>query len=147
MNASLRECKKVTFLFFQQNSKIGHFGQSLSKFALFWLFRCPPKWVFFTFFAFHTRRTPHDGLLFFILFSLSSHRYSSSSFHSLYHGEATCCWMCFVQKITDSNQSYLIDCFLCKKSVHKKSLLKNRKKKLEVWPFFKFRRHRLLWQT
>ena len=22
------------------------------------------KWVFFTFIAFHTRRTPHDGLLF-----------------------------------------------------------------------------------
>ena len=25
-------------------------------------FGCPPIWVFFTFFPFHTRRTPHDGL-------------------------------------------------------------------------------------
>ena len=31
MNASLRECKKVTFLFFQENSKIGHFGSRLTK--------------------------------------------------------------------------------------------------------------------
>ena len=31
MNASLRECKNVTFLFFQKNSKIGHFGPRLSK--------------------------------------------------------------------------------------------------------------------
>ena len=63
MNARLRECKKETFLFFfRKTRKLDILGRVCQKLALFWLFRCPPKWVFFTFFALHTRRTPHDGL-------------------------------------------------------------------------------------
>ena len=41
MNASLRECKKVTF--FQENSKIGHFGPSLSKIGTFMAFQVSPE--------------------------------------------------------------------------------------------------------
>ena len=35
MNASVRECKKVTVLFFRENMKIGHFGPRLSKIGHF----------------------------------------------------------------------------------------------------------------
>ena len=47
MNASLRECKKVTF--FQENSKIGHFGPSLSKIGTFMAFKVSPEMGVFLF--------------------------------------------------------------------------------------------------